>query len=89
MKNLEKIMSIYPEESFLIADGFDAAIIAIDTDSMRIIYDTEKCISIILSDKDKYGCSTFEQAVEYFDIKVKGSYVGERTPMFVEPIVTL
>jgi hypothetical protein len=60
----------------LVADGFDDAIIGIDSDSMRLIYSVSKCIEILSKDMDE------EEAVEYFDFNVRGSYVGEKTPIW-------
>jgi len=35
---IQDLIEIYPEESFLKADGFDDAIIGVEESSMRIIY---------------------------------------------------
>jgi hypothetical protein len=39
-----------------------------------------KCIDILMKRDDM----TEEEAVEYFEFNVTGSYVGENTPVFVE-----
>jgi len=73
---LDKIVEWFPEDELLIADGFDDAIIGIDDNSMRLIYSVNKCIEILSKDMDE------EEAVEYFDFNVRGSYVGEKTPIW-------
>ena len=60
----------------LLADGFNDAIIGIDSNSMKLIYSVSKCIEILSKDMDE------EEAVEYFDFNVRGSYVGEKTPIW-------
>ena len=73
---LDKIVEWFPEDEFLIADGFNDAIIGVDSDSMRLIYSVTKCIEILSKDMNE------EEAVEYFDFNVRGSYFGEKTPIW-------
>jgi len=73
---LDKIVEWFPEDEILKADGFDEAIIGIDEFSMRLIHSVSKCIEILCRDMSE------EDAVEYFDFNVKGSYVGEKTPIW-------
>jgi len=73
---LDKIIEWFPEDEILKADGFDEAIIGIDEFSMSLIYSVSKCIEILCRDMSE------EDAVEYFDYNVKGSYVGEKTPIW-------
>lgn len=73
---IDKIVEWFPEDEVLVADGFDDAIIGIDSDSMRLIYSVSKCIELLSKDMDE------EEAVEYFDFNVRGSYVGEKTPIW-------
>jgi len=73
---LDKIVEWFPEDEFLIADGFNDAIIGVDSDSMRLIYSVTKCVEILSKDMSE------EEAVEYFDYNVRGSYVGEKTPIW-------
>ena len=73
---LDNIIEWFPEDEILKADGFDDAIIGIDEFSMRLIYSVSKCIEILCRDMSE------EDAVEYFDYNVKGSYVGEKTPIW-------
>jgi len=73
---IDKIVEWFPEDEVLVADGFDDAIIGIDSNSMRLIYSVSKCIEILSKEMDE------EEAVEYFDFNVRGSYVGEKTPIW-------
>lgn len=73
---LDNILDNYPEEDFLIADGFNDAIIGLDTKSMRLIYSVTKCIDILCE------IMTEEEAIEYFDYNVSDAYVGDKTPIW-------
>jgi len=73
---LNKIIEMYPEDDFLKADGFDDAIIGVDLVSMRLIYSVSSCIEILKNDM------TEEEAEEYFEYNVEGSYMGEKTPIW-------
>lgn len=76
MSKINDILESYPEEEFLKADGFDDAIIGVEEYSMRLIYSVSKCIDILCMDM------TEEDALEHFDYNVRGSYVGEKTPIW-------
>ena len=75
---LEQIIDNYPEEEFLKADGFDDAIIGLDESTMRLIYSAKKCVEILMKDMSN------GEAWEYFDFNVRGSYVGEKTPIWCD-----
>ena len=74
---LEIIIENYQDEEILKADGFDDAVIGIDTDSMRLIYSVQKCIEVLTEE----GMDEID-AVEYFEYNVLGAYVGEKTPIW-------
>lgn len=73
---LEKILSWFPDEEIIKADGFDDAIIGIEQDTMKLIYSVSKCIDILKKQMDE------SEAAEYFDFNVRGSYIGEKTPIW-------
>ncbi len=75
---ISEILSHYEDEQFLVADGFDEAIIGVDEHQMRLIYSVSKCIEILMKDMSE------EDAVEYFDYNVSGAYVGEKTPIWCQ-----
>lgn len=74
---LNEILENYPDDSFLIADGFDDAVIGLDEQSMRLVYSVSKCIAILKSEG-----MTEEDALEHFSFNVSGAYVGEQTPIW-------
>ena len=66
----------------LLADGFEDAIIGTaERAGMRDVaaYDAEKCIQILID----RGGMTSQEAHEFFEFNVLGSWVGEKTPVFV------
>ena len=73
---LNEIIERYEEEAFLKADGFDEAIIGVNEADMRLIYSVKKCIEILCRDMNE------EEAIEHFDFNVRGSYLGEKTPIW-------
>lgn len=75
---LNRICEMYPEETFLKADGFDSAIIGVDESSMRLIYSVHQCIKTLMV-KDKMS---LEAAKEFFEFNVRGAYMGEKTPIW-------
>lgn len=75
---LDDIIESRPDEQFLKADGFDAAVIGLDEKSGRLIYSVKKCLEILAK-----GMSG-EEAREYFDFNVSGAYMGEKTPIWCE-----
>lgn len=74
---LEIIIENYQDEEILKADGFDNAVIGIDTNSMRLIYSVQKCIEVLKED----GMDEID-AVEYLEYNVLGAYFGEKTPIW-------
>lgn len=81
-KMIDKIIEQFPDEEFLIADGFDEAVIGVDTISMRLIYSVSRCISILCLDDDM----DVDDAIEHFEYNVRGSYVGEKTPIWCDEL---
>ena len=75
---LERIFETFGEEDFQIADGFDEAVIGVESRSMRLIYSRSKCIEILMRDMSR------EEAEEYFDFNVCDAYVGEKTPIWCD-----
>lgn len=76
---LDQILEQYPQEEFLKADGFDAAIIGLEQNSMRLIYSNTKCIEILCADD-----MSEEAAIVHFEFNVSGAYVGEKTPIWCD-----
>lgn len=76
-----EIMEKYPDEEFLLADGFNDAVLGVDETSMRLIYSISKCINILMEDMSE------EDAFEYFYYNVSGAYMGEKTPIWCDDIL--
>jgi len=65
----------------LLADGFEECLIGVGSRCGQpdiAVYDQTKCIQVLMSQ----GMS-HEEALEYFDFNVLGSWVGKETPIFV------
>ncbi len=82
MKNtvLDVIIESFPGEEILKADGFDKAVIGIELDTMRLIYSKLKCIEVVMLTSDL----SYDEAIEFLDFNVFGSYVGELTPIWCD-----
>lgn len=78
--SLHSIYDKYPDELFVSADGLNDAIIGVDEDRMILVYSTKKVISILMNDDNM----SLEDAMEHFYYNIKGSYVGEKTPLFID-----
>ena len=77
---LESILENFgDDQDVLIADGFDAAVIGIDLGSGRLIYSVKRCLRILMDEDMDYI-----DAIEHFDYNVRGSYVGDLTPIWCE-----
>ena len=72
----------------LLADGFDDAFIGVGENSNGnpvAVYSVEKCLDI-LANQFEAGGDASEDAIDYFEFNVRGSYVGEFTPMFINTL---
>ena len=74
-------LSQWGMRDLLRANGFNEAIIGItEVKGERVFaYDYEKCVQVLRRDDNM----TREEAIEYMDFNVAGSYVGVKTPVFV------
>jgi hypothetical protein len=78
--NIREVLAEIDEE-ILMADGFDDAVIGYAQrcgQPALVVYDRDKCIEVLMKDG-----MTHEEAEEYFEFNVVGSWVGERTPLFL------
>ena len=66
----------------LLADGYEKAFIGTTISAFSrkqvALYDYDKCIKILQKDM------SYEEAVEFMEFNVVGSYVGEGTPIFIK-----
>jgi hypothetical protein len=80
------IEELLKENECLIADGFDEALIGITDNGNNVsVYDSRKCIEILM-ERDSMSK---DDAYEFFLYNVIGSYVGDKTPVFVNLSVSL
>jgi hypothetical protein len=75
---LMKLVDIFEDEQFLIADGHDYAIIGYDEREGRLIYS----VSAIILHLHEYDGMSEEEAQEFFDFNIYNAHVGEKTPIW-------
>lgn len=75
---LDFILERFPDVEFLKVDGFDSAIIGVEVDSMRLVYSERKCIELLC-----FSGLDYDEAVDHFETNVKGSFLGDKTPIWV------
>ena len=75
----QDIIDVYEDEELMFVDGFDAAIIGIDTVSYRVVYNKEIMIEVLIAEGMSY-----EDALEHFSYNIEGAYVGEKTPIYCQ-----
>ena len=77
--NKEELMQVLEEEECLTADGFDNALVGFTCGpNMVAVYDIQRMIEVLVNEG-----MTPEDAVEHLDYNVIGSYVGEKTPQYI------
>ena len=81
MTVLERILQDHPDSELLrMSEGnFDAAIIGVDQDGERLIYDSNSVVQVLIND----GMDE-EDAWDYFYYNIAGAYVGKNTPLFIQ-----
>jgi hypothetical protein len=76
-------MNGYEEKLMKLADGFEDAFVGSTISAFSreqvAVYDHDKCLLILMHDN---GMSE-EEAIDYFNYNVIGSWVGEDTPVFM------
>jgi hypothetical protein len=67
----------------LYADGFEDALTGLGWQHTKLIavYDYKKCVEILMTREEM----THEEAIEWMEFNVVGSYAGEYTPIFMLP----
>ena len=83
-KEIEE-MYVDDEPDILFADGFDSAIMGVVQDpwqdnTTRVLYSIERILKTLM-DRDEM---TYEDASEYFEFNIRGSYMGKYTPLFLD-----
>ncbi len=88
MTVLKQIIEEYPDCEFVKADGYDEAIVGVDSDSLRLIYDRNKAIEILVKQFRKHvegedEGDLYTDALEYFEFNVEGAK-GEGYPIWAD-----
>ena len=65
----------------IFVDGYDSAILGMDTEYKRVIYSKSKMIDILIEE----GMDDVD-AVEWLEYNVWSAYVGEETPIFLHEL---
>ena len=77
----EELMDQLIDNECLLADGYDSALIGITEGSNPVaVYDMDLCIKSLVEED---GIEE-EDALEHFYYNTVGSYVGEKTPIFIK-----
>lgn len=81
MFSKEDTWQLLEDEECLTADGFDEAVIGIVYGlEPKAVYSVRKIVDILMEDM------SHEDAVEHFEYNIAGSYLGEKTPLYVYDI---
>lgn len=80
MSQLKKILENFEDETFVIMDGFDDAVIGFDQGEMRLIYSVPDCIDCLVRE----GMNE-DDAIDHFEYNVRRSipYV-ENAPILMD-----
>lgn len=80
--NRGDISDDYPDLLVMDPDYLDAAIVGVVTriGFEAVCYDTNKVVQLLM----EHDGMTEEDAIEYMDFNMKGAWVGEHTPVFLE-----
>jgi len=78
----DEIAERYPDLLVMDPEYLDAAIVGVVTriGLEAVCYDTDKVIRLLMG-HDKMS---YEEAIEYFEFNMKGAWMGEQTPVFLE-----
>jgi len=82
MDNIRERLQENYDQPLLFADEFDDCIVGVSEDfgNIRVVYSIVKMVESLMSS----GCTYFE-AKEYLDFNTLNAWVGERTPIYMEP----
>lgn len=76
----EILMQQLEDNECLLAAGYESALIGITEGSNPVaVYDTDLCIKCLMEEDDMNE----EDAVDFFYYNTVGSFVGEKTPIYI------
>jgi hypothetical protein len=76
---LEEYGDLVGDVQLVTVDGYDDAILGIDSKSYRVIYDADEMVDILMETDDL----TEEEALEYLDYNVFNAWIGDQTPIYL------
>lgn len=81
MQLRDSIIDKYADiDDILFADGLDEAIVGFNAMSWQVVYSIDKCIEVLSKDM------TPDDAIEYLEYNTFNSYVGEKTPIWIDTL---
>jgi len=78
---IDIIVQDYPDIEWLKTDGFDEAIVGVDLNSERLVYDIDLMIDILILE----GMNDLD-AIEHLEYNVLNAHIGEKTPIYINTI---
>ena len=80
----EELIQHLSDNECLLADGYESALIGITEGSNPVaVYDIDLCIKSLIKEDDMDELD----AVDFFYYNTLGSYVGEKTPIFINTYI--
>lgn len=77
----EELMQQLEQYECLLASGYDSALIGITEGPNPVaVYDTDLCIKCLMEEDDM----SEEDAVEFFYYNTAGSYMGNKSPVYIK-----
>jgi len=82
----EKLQECY-DQPLLFADEFDDCIMGVSEDfgTTRVVYCVEKMIESLMSYGDSTSRLSYLEAREYLEFNTLNAWVGDQTPIYMEP----
>lgn len=77
----EMLYDLNPQSEALFADQFDDAIVGVQLEWERVIYDKGRMVEIL----SREGLTDLE-AIEYLEYNVWGAYLGLHTPIYIDVV---
>ena len=78
-ERLDDALDEYPDQTFIVADDLDDAVIGLDVQSSRVIYSVRKCLEILVA-----SGMTAEDAEEHFDFNIRGAFISPAPPIWCD-----
>jgi hypothetical protein len=79
MTILSKILDEYPDDGFIMVEGFDKALIGVWSEG-RLVYSIDKILEILQETMSD------EEAFNFYEDNIECAYVMERGPIFIKLI---